>query len=84
MPAPQRTYGYYIFPLLEGERMIGRLDMKAERADDVLSLKALWPEPGIEFGKGRMARLGGALERVRKLVGLSAVRRHKRWLREPS
>jgi len=84
VPAPQRTYGYYIFPLLEGERMIGRLDMKAERADDVLSLTALWPEPGIEFGKGRMARLDGALERVRKLVGLSAVRRHERWLREPS
>jgi len=84
VPAPQRTYGYYIFPLLEGEKMIGRLDMKAERADDVLSLKALWPEPGIEFGKGRLDRLDGALERARKLVGLSAVRRHAGWLREPS
>ncbi|MEX0694610.1 MAG: crosslink repair DNA glycosylase YcaQ family protein [Rhodospirillales bacterium] len=84
VPAPQRTFGYYVFPLLEGERMIGRLEMKAARADDTLLLGALWPEPGIEFGAGRMARLEGALERVRKLVGLSGVRFSDGWLRLPS
>lgn len=83
VPAPQRTFGYYIFPLLDGERMIGRLDMKAERADDALVVKALWPEPGVKFGKGRMARLQGALERTRKLVGLSTVRFGDGWLRPP-
>ena len=81
VPAPQRTFGYYVFPLLEGDRMIGRLDMKAERADDVLQVGALWPEPGVTFGKGRMARLEGALARVRKLVGLSDVRFRDGWLR---
>ena len=83
VPAPKRQYGYYIFPLLEGERMIGRLDMKAERADDQLRIGALWPEPGIEFGKGRMARLERALEPVRKLVGLSTVGFADGWLRRP-
>lgn len=82
VPAPQRTYGYYIFPLLEGDRMIGRLDMKAERADDALVVRALWPEKGVTFGKGRTARLNQALERVRKLVGLSDVRFRDGWLRE--
>jgi hypothetical protein len=83
VPAPQRTYGYYVFPILEGERMIGRLEMKAERADDALVLSALWPEPGIAFGKNRMARLEGALERMRRLVGLSNVRIRDGWLRAP-
>lgn len=82
VPAPQRTYGYYIFPLLEGERMIGRLDMKAERADDALVVSALWPEKGVRFGKGRMARLESALERMRRLVDLSEVRFRDGWLRE--
>lgn len=81
VPAPERTYGYYIFPLLDGEKMVGRLDMKAERAADELRVSALWPEPGIDFGKGRMQRLEGALERVRKLTGLSAVRFQDGWLR---
>jgi uncharacterized protein YcaQ len=79
VPAPQRTYGYYIFPLLQGERMIGRLDMKAERAEDALVVTALWPEAGITFGKGRQAQLQSALERIRKLVGLSEVRFQSGW-----
>ena len=83
VPAPQRTFGYYIFPLLDGERMIGRLDMKAERADDALVISALWPEPGVRVGKGRMARLETALERVRSLVDLSEVRFADGWLRSP-
>jgi len=82
VPAPQRTFGYYVFPLLEGARMIGRLEMKAERAEDTLSLNALWPEPGVAFGKGRMARLEGALERVRRLTGMASVRFADGWLRD--
>jgi len=83
VPAPKRQFGYYIFPLLEGERMVGRMDMKAERADDQLRISALWPEPGVEFGKGRMTRLERALEPVRKLVGLSTVGFADGWLRPP-
>lgn len=81
VPAPQRTFGYYIFPILEGERMIGRLEMKAERADDTLLVSALWPCPGTRFGKGRISRLESALERTRKLVGLSDIRFRDGWLR---
>lgn len=82
VPEPQRTYGYYIFPLLDGERMIGRVDMKAERAQDALVVRALWPERGVKLGKGRSGRLEGALDRVRKLVGLSEVRFEDGWLRD--
>lgn len=81
VPAPQRTYGYYIFPLLEGEKMIGRLDMKAERTEDALVVSALWPEPGLKFGKGRLDKLDGALDRIRKLVNLSEVRFTEGWKR---
>jgi uncharacterized protein YcaQ len=82
VPAPQRKYGYYVFPLLEGDRMIGRLAMKAERTDDALVVSALWPEPGVTYGKGRKERLEGALDRMRRLVRLSDVRFVDGWLRE--
>jgi uncharacterized protein len=84
VPAERRTYGYYVFPLLDGERMIGRLDMKAERGDDALVVRSLWPEPGVNFTKGRMVRLEGALERMRKLVELSNLRFQDGWLQNPA
>ena len=49
----QRQYGYYIFPLLEGDRTVGRIDMTANRTAGILNVRKLWLEPGIRFGAGR-------------------------------
>lgn len=80
VPAPQRKYGYYVFPLLERDKMIGRMELKAERAEDTLVVNRVWPEPGMRFGKDRLKRLDGALDRVRKLVALSTVTYRDGWL----
>ncbi|CAN0604205.1 unnamed protein product, partial [Ectocarpus sp. 12 AP-2014] len=68
VPEPKRQYGYYVFPLMEGERLVGRVDMKAERDRDRLHIKALWPERGVRFGRARMAKLETALERSARLA----------------
>src|SRR3546814_13471811 len=46
VPAPKRKYGYYVFPLLEGDRLIGRLDINHERDNSVFLVKGLWLDPG--------------------------------------
>ena len=74
VPAPKRQWGYYVFPLLEADRLIGRLDMKAARAAGTLDVTALWLEPGIRPTRGRLRRLEAELDRVRRFVGLEAVR----------
>jgi uncharacterized protein len=74
VPAPRRKYGYYVFPLLEGEQLVGRLDMKADRQRGALDVTALWLEPGRKLTRGRLRRLEAELDRVRRFVGLDAVR----------
>ncbi|WP_299651471.1 winged helix-turn-helix domain-containing protein [uncultured Tateyamaria sp.] len=81
VPEPKRTYGYYVFPLMEGDRIVGRVDMKAHRADDVLRVRAVWPERKVRWGKGRQAAFEAELDRVTKVAGVSQIAFEEGWLR---
>ncbi|MEM9585194.1 MAG: crosslink repair DNA glycosylase YcaQ family protein [Pseudomonadota bacterium] len=83
VPEPKRTYGYYVFPLLEGDKLIGRIDMKAHRDAGVLRIKALWPERAVRWSDARTRRLDAELDRVRRFAGLETVDFAKDWLKEP-
>jgi uncharacterized protein len=43
-PAPQRQFGYYVLPLLSGDRIAGRADVKADRKAGTLTVLAWHPE----------------------------------------
>jgi len=43
-PQPTREYGYYVFPLLVGEQLVGRFDLKADRSTSRLLVQASWSE----------------------------------------
>jgi hypothetical protein len=74
VPAARRSYGYYVFPLLERDRLVGRIDMRSERAAGALQVDALWLEPGRRLTPRRARRLEAELERIRRFVGLDAAR----------
>ena len=73
VPEPKREYGYYVFPLLEGDRIVGRIDMKAERKNGTLTVKRLWWEKGVRPSSGRMERLEAELDRLAKFAGVEKV-----------
>ena len=83
VPEPKRTYGYYVFPLLEGDRIVGRLDTKAHRSEDVLRITALWPERGVRWSAARTGRLEAELVRIARLAGVTRIEFADGWLREP-
>lgn len=82
VPEAQRKYGYYVFPLLEGCRIVARVDVAADRQAGVLRLRALWPEAGVRWGSGRQARLEAELDRLLPLAGCDRVDFADGWLRE--
>ncbi|MEL6641262.1 MAG: crosslink repair DNA glycosylase YcaQ family protein [Pseudomonadota bacterium] len=79
VPAPKRKYGYYVFPVLEGDQMIGRIDMKRE--GKILVVTAFWPESGVRMGAGRVARLDAELTRAVRFGGCDDFVKADGWLR---
>lgn len=82
VPEAKRSYGYYVFPILEGDRLIGRIDVKAFRDAQALRVKAVWPEAGVAFGTGRVQRLEAELTRLARFSGCERVEFLDGWRRE--
>ena len=81
VPEAKRKYGYYVFPLLERDRLVARVDMKAFRGRDCLHVKALWPEEGVKWTSARAKAFEAELHRMIDLAGVSKVTFEDGWLR---
>lgn len=82
VPEPKRVFGYYVFPVLEGDRLIGRIDAKAFRAVGALRVKGFWPEAGVKLTKVRRAKLEAELDRLAAFAGCGRVEFLDGWERE--
>ncbi len=73
VPKAKRRWGYYVYPLLEGARFVGRVELKADRKTGLLSVTGFWPEAGVKWGDARHAKLDRELCRFARFVGISEV-----------
>jgi uncharacterized protein YcaQ len=71
-PAAARKHGYYVMPVLVGDRLIGRLDLKADRAESRLKVHAAWVEQGVD-PRSVAEPVTEELERLASWLGLDEV-----------
>jgi uncharacterized protein YcaQ len=48
VPKAKRRFGYYVLPILDGDRIVGRADLVRDGSPDVLRVNGVWWEPGAE------------------------------------
>ncbi len=68
-PVSKRKYGYYVLPLLYGDRLVGRIEPKADRRTKTLTMQNLWFEPGVRPTKKLSGQIDRAVQRLAKFNG---------------
>lgn len=60
-PAAKRKYGYYVLPILQGDRLIGRLDPDLDRSRSRLKIRKVWWEPETKLTPDLRSRFEQAI-----------------------
>jgi uncharacterized protein len=75
VPLAKRKWGYYVLPILYGDRFIGRIEPRLDRKAGSLNILGVWFEPGFEpmASPGFIEALAEALDAYRDFVGATTV-----------
>jgi uncharacterized protein len=73
VPKDKRTYGYYVLPILHGDRLIGRVDPFMDRSSGRLTINAVHAEPGAPRTPATGRAVAGAIDELGKFLGATEV-----------
>ena len=72
-PAAKRRWGYFALPILNGDRLVGKLDAAADRKAGVLQVNAIHED--VTFTRAVRAAVQAELESLAEWLGLALVGR---------
>ncbi|MFQ5434269.1 MAG: DNA glycosylase AlkZ-like family protein, partial [Anaerolineae bacterium] len=72
-PKAKRRYGYYVMPILHGDRLIGRIDPKIDRKKKRLHVHAVHVEPGVAMNDGNGRALAAAVGELAQFLAAKTI-----------
>jgi uncharacterized protein YcaQ len=73
VPKHLRRHGYYVLPILHGDRLIGRIDPAMDRARGILRLHAVHAEPGAPRDRATGPAVAGAVRSLAEFLGARSI-----------
>ncbi len=64
VPRDKRKFGYYVLPMIYGDRFIGRAEAVADKEKHVLEVRNIWFEQNVRVTKAMVHAITGALKRL--------------------
>lgn len=74
VPAAKRRYGYYVLPILHGDKLIGRVDSRFDKAQNAYVVDNVYAEPGAPRDKATGKAVRGALDTMAEWLGADDIR----------
>ena len=72
-PVAEREYGYYVLPVLYGDRFVARFEPARDKRNGALVIKGWWWEPGVTPSPEMHTRLQDCLERFLRYLGAETI-----------
>jgi hypothetical protein len=73
VPEAKRQYGYYVLPILHGERLIGRIDPKMDRKTGRLQINAVYAEPDAPQDSATGQAIATAITELAQFLGAKEI-----------
>lgn len=72
-PAPKRVFGYYSLPILLDDELVGRIDLKSDRAEGILRVQSAWREESAEGADADPERIAELVRAAASWQGLEGI-----------
>jgi len=73
VPQSKRQFGYYVLPILHGDRLIGRIDPLMDRAKGRLRVNAVYAESSAPADRATGRAVAGAIDELASFLGATAI-----------
>ena len=78
LPKAQRKWGYYVMPILRGDRLVGRIDPKMDRASGTLMVNTTYAEPHAQDDSEAAEAIAQSVEELARFLGARRVKYGRR------